>query len=738
MKGSWNNSSKQPLSENDRIKQLLVRVGDDGPNFYKRDIKKLSSNIETFYQKADFEAKEFLLNTLVECIGALTLKASVYATTVSLVSVQHPAFPELVIDKLVEKLRVSLDKGDIHVPRSTLIFLGELMNMGLFNAFLYINILLDLFNEAETSLETSADYYLYVGIPVLPYVVMSLREKNRIELNGLVQTIEKIMNRRDKNYLKGIRVSKDQQSVDSRLDVMWNEIKNYMESGTKTELTVLIKPYDEFKDELAQIKEIKKNIKLSFNSKNTSNCVYQSPPFFSFFGNDILRKETQSNLDLIILQEKIVDILMTFYKSRKYAAQFLLKLSENQKCPYLIVEGVFDEMFNLPQSHSKLVFYTGVLISLINETPQNNRESVSKIVHEAINTIFKNSDKYDVEILERFSDFFAHFLSNFNFEWDWSQWKYAADLDHTSSELILLKQIFVKMVRLSFRDRIVEILPEELKPLLPPAEPTNFEYDGNKDAETIKDKFNAKPTIEEMNEWIGSGDNNIESSNEKILDIFVQCLLNRASKTLTHLNAHFDKYNSTIALLVKEESYQTALLDTVAKFWKNSTFHAMLTVRILEKFKLVDSKNIVSWAFKAFEKEEDLHDNFSIHWEIFFSLLARISSDTDLYNQEILRAEANKEESHDFKQKLEATQEEQQTILTLVFEKFNHLLAEVFANGSTHQPIIISRLLQVIRRYRREIDGIYAKIEEDLAPLENESLQETLSQIKELKFASLA
>jgi len=171
MKGSWNNSSKQPLSENDRIKQLLVRVGDDGPNFYKRDIKKLSSNIETFYQKADFEAKEFLLNTLVECIGALTLKASVYATTVSLVSVQHPAFPELVIDKLVEKLRVSLDKGDIHVPRSTLVFLGELMNMGLFNAFLYINILLDLFNEAETSLETSADYYLYVGIPVLPYVV---------------------------------------------------------------------------------------------------------------------------------------------------------------------------------------------------------------------------------------------------------------------------------------------------------------------------------------------------------------------------------------------------------------------------------------------------------------------------------------------------------------------------------------------------------------------------------------
>ena len=109
------------------------------------------------------------------------------------------------------------------------------------------------------------------------------------------------------------------------------------------------------------------------------------------------------------------------------------------------------------------------------------------------------------------------------------------------------------------------------------------------------------------------------------------------SKTLTHLNAHFDKYHSTVALLVKDESYQSALLDTVAKFWKNSTFHAVLTVRILEKFKLVDAKNIVSWAFKNFEKEEDLHDNFSIHWEIFFSLLSRLSSDIDLYQQEILR-----------------------------------------------------------------------------------------------------
>ena len=48
------------------------------------------------------------------------------------------------------------------------------MNIVLFNSFVYINLLFDLFNEAEKSLEFSHDYYLYIGISVIPYVVSLL------------------------------------------------------------------------------------------------------------------------------------------------------------------------------------------------------------------------------------------------------------------------------------------------------------------------------------------------------------------------------------------------------------------------------------------------------------------------------------------------------------------------------------------------------------------------------------
>ena len=48
------------------------------------------------------------------------------------------------------------------------------MNMGMFNAFIYINILFDFFHEAEQSFDTAADYFLFTGIPVLPYVVSTI------------------------------------------------------------------------------------------------------------------------------------------------------------------------------------------------------------------------------------------------------------------------------------------------------------------------------------------------------------------------------------------------------------------------------------------------------------------------------------------------------------------------------------------------------------------------------------
>ena len=51
---------------NFRIRQLIVRVGDEGAKYYKRDINKLTTNIIGFYNSGDANAKEFLIKIFVE------------------------------------------------------------------------------------------------------------------------------------------------------------------------------------------------------------------------------------------------------------------------------------------------------------------------------------------------------------------------------------------------------------------------------------------------------------------------------------------------------------------------------------------------------------------------------------------------------------------------------------------------------------------------------------------------
>lgn len=101
------------------------------------------------------------------------------------------------------------------------------MNLGVFNSFVFINMLFDVFNEAEKSLNASKDYYLSIGISILPYVVTELQlglpdfntkieglmKKSQLELKNLLQLIKTLMAKRDLKYIDVIRVYKEKAST---------------------------------------------------------------------------------------------------------------------------------------------------------------------------------------------------------------------------------------------------------------------------------------------------------------------------------------------------------------------------------------------------------------------------------------------------------------------------------------------------------------------------------------------
>ena len=84
----------------------------------------------------------------------------------------------------------------------------------------------------------------------------------------------------------------------------------------------------------------------------------------------------------------------------------------------LAIDAVFSLIFRLPTPEHKLIYYH----SIITETCKIAPGSIAPSLGRAIRFLYKNLEVMDVELLQRFVDWFSHHLSNFDFRWKWAEW----------------------------------------------------------------------------------------------------------------------------------------------------------------------------------------------------------------------------------------------------------------------------------------------------------------------------
>lgn len=82
------------------------------------------------------------------------------------------------------------------------------------------------------------------------------------------------------------------------------------------------------------------------------------------------------------------------------------------------VDAVFSLLFQLPTSEHKLVYYHSLLTECCKIAPAAIAPSLGR----AIRFLYNNLETMDLELSNRFLDWFAHHLSNFGFTWKWSEW----------------------------------------------------------------------------------------------------------------------------------------------------------------------------------------------------------------------------------------------------------------------------------------------------------------------------
>lgn len=82
------------------------------------------------------------------------------------------------------------------------------------------------------------------------------------------------------------------------------------------------------------------------------------------------------------------------------------------------VDAVFSQLFQLPTSEHKIIYYHSLLTECCKIAPAAIAPSLGR----AIRFLYGSLQTMDLELSYRFLDWFAHHLSNFGFTWKWSEW----------------------------------------------------------------------------------------------------------------------------------------------------------------------------------------------------------------------------------------------------------------------------------------------------------------------------
>jgi hypothetical protein len=82
------------------------------------------------------------------------------------------------------------------------------------------------------------------------------------------------------------------------------------------------------------------------------------------------------------------------------------------------VDAIFSQIFRLPASEHRLVYYHSLITELCKISPA----AVAPSLGRAIRFLFRSLESMDMELSYRFMDWFAHHLSNFEFRWKWNEW----------------------------------------------------------------------------------------------------------------------------------------------------------------------------------------------------------------------------------------------------------------------------------------------------------------------------
>ncbi|XP_026961211.1 nuclear cap-binding protein subunit 1 isoform X2 [Sagmatias obliquidens] len=649
---------------------------------------------------------------------------------------------ESLICKVGEKVRFLSDLVNCHV-------IAAPSMVAMFENFVSVT-------QEEDVPQVRRDWYVYAFLSSLPWVGKELYEKKDAEMDRIFANTESYLKRRQKTHVPMLQVwtAEKPHPQEEYLDCLWAQIQKLKKD--RWQERHILRPYLAFDSILCEA--LQHNLPPFTPPPHTEDSVYPMPRviFRMFDYTDDPEGPVMPgshSVERFVIEENLHCIVKSHWKERKTCAAQLVSYPGKNKIPlnYHIVEVIFAELFQLPAPPHIDVMYTTLLIELCKLQPG----SLPQVLAQATEMLYMRLDTMNTTCVDRFINWFSHHLSNFQFRWSWEDWSDCLTQDPESPKPKFVREVLEKCMRLSYHQRILDIVPPTFSALCP-ANPTCIYKYGDESSNSLPGHsvalclavaFKSKATNDEIfsilkdvpNPNQDDDDDEGFSFNPLKIEVFVQTLLHLAAKSFSHSFSALAKFHEVFKTLAESDEGKLHVLRVMFEVWRNHPQMIAVLVDKMIRTQIVDCAAVANWIFSS-ELSRDFTRLFV--WEILHSTIRKMNKHVLKIQKELEEAKeklarqhkrrsddddrssdrkdgALEEQIERLQEKVESAQSEQKNLFLVIFQRFIMILTEHLVRCETDGTSVltpwykncIERLQQIFLQHHQIIQQYMVTLE---------------------------
>ncbi|XP_039291918.1 nuclear cap-binding protein subunit 1 [Nilaparvata lugens] len=625
-----------------RLETLTARVGEKSTSSLECNLEGLASVLEA--DLATYRTK--VLRILTECAVKMPEKCTIYSTLVGLLNAKNYNFGGEFVEHMVQNLKDSLKNGAWNAARYNLRFLADLVNCHVVAANSLLQLLDNMLDVAkeEGGPSVRKDWYVFAVMSCLPWVGRELYEKKEQALEMLMVNIEVYLNKRPKKHVNALKVwhSDIPHPQEEYLDCLWAQLRKLRHDNWSEKH--IPRPYLTFDSILCEA--LQHNLPAILPPPHHNSNTYPMPHvvFRMFDYTDCPEGPIlpgAHSIERFLIEEHFHQIIEMYHLERKVCALNLLEFPYKLKIPleYCMVEVIFSELFHLPTPRYLEVFYGSVLIELCKLQPT----TMPQVLAQATEMLFFRIETMNVTCFDRFVTWFSYHLSNFQFRWSWEDWESCLALDSEHPRPKFIKEVLMKAMRLSYHQRMKDIMPASFEAMVPAKPEPHFKYaaknaatqPGTQVSHTLAEAIRQKCTSDDVlailrqlphpNEEDPSASLAASSSthfNPAHISVLIHTLLHLSAKSFSHSFAAISKYHQVFKTLAESEEAQICILKSLFELWHD---HQQMMVVIIDKMlktQILECSAVANWIFSR----EMSHEFTKLYlWEILHLTIRKMS-----------------------------------------------------------------------------------------------------------------